>query len=53
MKSLGDDNFCFSIGGPTHHLYVRRANLVIHVAVLTADGLNQATTLARAALARL
>lgn len=52
MKSLGDDNFCFSIGGPTH-LYVRRANLVIHVAVLTADGLNQATTLARAALARL
>lgn len=52
VKGLGDDNFYFSINGPTH-LYVRRANLIMHFAVLTADGLNQATQLAKIVLGRL
>jgi len=52
-KGLGDDNFYFSVGNGPTHLYVRRANLILHFAVLTADGLTQATVLAKTALGRL
>ncbi len=53
VKALGDDNFYYSVGAGPTHLFVRQANIILHISVLTGDGRNQAIKLATSALRRL
>jgi hypothetical protein len=52
VPGLGDDNFFYSTPGGGALLFVRKSNIVLDISVLTANGLNGATQLARAALNR-
>jgi hypothetical protein len=52
VPSLGDDNFYYIAPGGSALLFVRKANITLHISVLTANGLAGATRMARAALNR-